>query len=83
MRDQDQLAQPIQDAQRFVMYPKGAIEGCSLQIYASALLFSPTGSLIRELFQHEETEGIKLGQLRTVARVHIYRRSRIIVTTLR
>jgi WD40 repeat protein len=36
------------------MYHKGAIEGYPLQTYASALLFSPTGSPIRQLFQHEE-----------------------------
>jgi WD40 repeat protein len=45
------------------MYHKGAIESYPLQVYASALLFSPTGSLIRQLFQHEVPEGmtIKLG----------------------
>jgi WD40 repeat protein len=53
MGDQNPLAQLIQDAQRFVMYHKGAIEGYPLQTYASALIFSPTGSLIRQLFQHE------------------------------
>src|SRR5438067_705131 len=35
------------------MYHKGVIERYPLQTYASALLFSPTGSLIRRLFQHE------------------------------
>jgi hypothetical protein len=40
------------------MYHKGAIEGYPLQTYTSALLFSPTGSLIRQLFQHEEPEAI-------------------------
>ena len=53
MCDQDRLAQLVQDARRFIMYHKGAIEGYPLQTYASALLFSPTGSLIRQLFQHE------------------------------
>ena len=42
------------------MYHKGAIEGYPLQTYASALLFSPTGSLIRQLFQHEEPEAISI-----------------------
>jgi WD40 repeat protein len=42
------------------MYHKGAIEGYPLQTYASALLFSPTGSLIRQLFQHEEPEAIRI-----------------------
>jgi hypothetical protein len=56
MRDYDGLSQLIEDARRFIMYHKGAIEGYPLQTYASALLFSPTGSLIRQLFQREEPE---------------------------
>jgi WD40 repeat protein len=60
MCDQDRLAQLVQDARRFIMYHKGAIKGYPLQTYASALLFSPTGSLIRQLFQHEEPEGISI-----------------------
>jgi WD40 repeat protein len=42
------------------MYHKGAIEGYPLQTYASALLFSLTGSLIRQLFQQEEPEAISI-----------------------
>jgi WD40 repeat protein len=42
------------------MYHKGAIEGYPLQTYASALLCSLTGSLIRQLFQHEEPEAISI-----------------------
>ncbi|KAF2031118.1 NACHT-domain-containing protein [Setomelanomma holmii] len=57
MQDQDQLTQLVQDARRFVMYHKGAIENYPLQTYVSALLFSPTGSLIRQLFRHEEPRG--------------------------
>jgi WD40 repeat protein len=60
MRDQDQLAQLVQDARRFIMYHKGAIEGYPLQTYASALIFSPTGSLIRQLFQHEVMKEVAL-----------------------
>src|SRR5687768_16914678 len=60
MRDQDRLAQLVQDARRFIMYHKGAIEGYPLQTYASALLFSPTGSVIRQLFQHEEPKIISV-----------------------
>ncbi|KAF2825483.1 hypothetical protein CC86DRAFT_371133 [Ophiobolus disseminans] len=58
--DQEGLTQLVQDARRFIMYHKGAIEGYPLQTYASALLFSPTGSMIRQLFQHEEPEGINV-----------------------
>ena len=60
MRDQDQPAQLVQDAQRFIMYHRGAIESYPLQTYASALLFSPLGSLIGQLFQHEEPKGITI-----------------------
>ncbi|KAF2628723.1 hypothetical protein BU25DRAFT_439225 [Macroventuria anomochaeta] len=60
MGSQDQLTQLIQDARRFFMYHKGAIESYPLQTYASALLFSPTGSLIRHLFQHEEPQEITI-----------------------
>jgi WD40 repeat protein len=42
------------------MYHKGAIESSPLQAYASALLFSPTKSLIRGLFQHEELKWINI-----------------------
>ncbi|KAF2024984.1 hypothetical protein EK21DRAFT_104284 [Setomelanomma holmii] len=55
-RTRYRLAQLVQDARRFIMYHKGAIEGYPLQTYAAALLFSPTGSLIRQLFQHEDPE---------------------------
>ena len=42
------------------MYHKGAIESYPLQTYASALMFSPTGSRIRQLFQHEAPGKITL-----------------------
>ena len=45
---------------RFIMYHKGAIEGYPLQAYTSALLFSPTGSLIRQLYEHEEPKAISV-----------------------
>ncbi|OAG12146.1 HET-domain-containing protein [Paraphaeosphaeria sporulosa] len=54
------LTQLVQDARRFVMYHKQAIESYPLQTYTSALLFSPTGSLIRQLFRHEEPRGIAI-----------------------
>jgi WD40 repeat protein len=58
MQGGDELTKPLEDARRFIMYHKGPIESYPLQSYASALLFSPTGSAIRKLFQHEEPEGI-------------------------
>ncbi|KAF2850325.1 WD40 repeat-like protein [Plenodomus tracheiphilus IPT5] len=45
--------QLVQDARRFIMSHKGAIENAPLQAYVSAIVFSPTQSLIRNLFQHE------------------------------
>ncbi|KAF2627011.1 HET-domain-containing protein [Macroventuria anomochaeta] len=58
MQGTDELTGLVQDACRFIMYHKGAIESYPLQTYASALLFSPTGSAIRRLFQHEEPKGV-------------------------
>ncbi|KAF2683802.1 hypothetical protein K458DRAFT_389727 [Lentithecium fluviatile CBS 122367] len=44
----------VRDARRFIMSHKWAIEKSPLQAYASAILFSPTQSLIRGLFKREE-----------------------------
>lgn len=60
MQGQDRLTQLVQDARRFVMYHKGAIESYPLQTYISALLFSPTGSLVRQQFRHGEPRGITI-----------------------
>ncbi|KAH6625330.1 HET-R [Boeremia exigua] len=58
MQDASELTKLAQDASRLVMYHKGVIESYPLQTYASALLFSPTGSVTRRLFQHEEPKGV-------------------------
>ena len=42
------------------MYHKRAIENSPLQVYASALMFSPTRSLIRGLFKEEEPKWITI-----------------------
>jgi WD40 repeat protein len=42
------------------MYHKEAVENYPLQVYASALLFSPADSLIRRLFQDEEPRGVAI-----------------------
>ena len=44
----------VRDARRFIMYHKHAIEHTPLQLYVSALIFSPSRSLIRSHFKHEE-----------------------------
>jgi WD40 repeat protein len=46
----------VRDGRRFIMAHKLAIEKSPLQVYVSALLFSPTGSTIRNLFKREEPE---------------------------
>ena len=48
------LTKLLRDARRFVLSHKTPIEIAPLQAYASALLFSPERSLIRELFKQEE-----------------------------
>jgi WD40 repeat protein len=53
MADVSALNKLIYDAHRFIMYHKTPIDNWPLQTYASALLFSPTRSLIRQIFEHE------------------------------
>lgn len=48
----------IRDAQRFILFSKPVIEKAPLQAYISALLFSPTASLIRKLFKNEEPDWV-------------------------
>ncbi|PON20926.1 hypothetical protein TGAM01_v210211 [Trichoderma gamsii] len=50
---QGKLVTFLQDAHRFLLYNKRAIEIAPLQVYSAALLFSPMKSLIREAFLHE------------------------------
>ncbi|KAH6885000.1 NACHT domain-containing protein [Thelonectria olida] len=55
-----QLTELFRDARRFILSHKRAMEIASLQVYASALVFSPTRSLVRELFKKEEPDWITL-----------------------
>ncbi|KAL2889223.1 Vegetative incompatibility protein HET-E-1 [Ceratocystis lukuohia] len=48
------------DAGRFLLFHGEAIGIAPLQVYVSALIFSPTNSLIRRMFQHEEPDWIAL-----------------------
>src|SRR5688572_27504830 len=50
------LTKLLRDARRFVLSHKTPIEIAPLQAYASALLFSPERSLVRELFKYEEPD---------------------------
>ncbi|PVI01519.1 hypothetical protein DM02DRAFT_591000 [Periconia macrospinosa] len=53
------LNELVYDAYRFILSHKTAIEQAPLQAYSSALLFSPTRSLIRRLFQKEESKWVE------------------------
>jgi len=48
----------FQDARRFILAHNWLIQHAPLQTYASALLFSPTRSLIRLLFEAEEPDWV-------------------------
>ncbi|KAF2464766.1 uncharacterized protein BDR25DRAFT_396619 [Lindgomyces ingoldianus] len=50
----------VRNAHRFILSHKRAIEKSPLQAYASALLFSPSQSLIRGLFKREEPNWITI-----------------------
>jgi len=52
------LTNQVRDARRFILYHKWVIENSPLQVYASALVFSPTRSLMREAYKQEEPEWI-------------------------
>ncbi|RKK23582.1 Vegetative incompatibility protein HET-E-1 [Fusarium oxysporum f. sp. cepae] len=54
------LADLLGDARRFVLAHKSIIEIAPLQVYASALLFSPTNSNIRQQFCKEEPNCVLL-----------------------
>jgi len=54
------LQDTIKDARRFLLSHKGSIEIAPLQVYVSALIFSPTNSLTRRLFTQEEPSWIEL-----------------------
>ncbi|PSN58849.1 hypothetical protein BS50DRAFT_595118 [Corynespora cassiicola Philippines] len=54
------LVELVQDAYRFIMYFKVAIESAPLQAYAAGLLFSPKRSLAKTLFQEEAPKWIKI-----------------------
>jgi WD40 repeat protein len=53
----------IRDANRFVLYNTGVIENSPLQVYVSALVFSPTMSRIKTLFQDQQPRWISTSPL--------------------
>ncbi|KAJ5471440.1 hypothetical protein N7530_008797 [Penicillium desertorum] len=50
----------VQDAYRFILYHRAAIENSPLQAYGSALVFSPLRSMIKQLFRHERPNNIAI-----------------------
>ncbi|KAH8812200.1 hypothetical protein F5884DRAFT_898507 [Xylogone sp. PMI_703] len=48
-----ELARLVVDARRFILYFRSIIESNPLQVYASTLVFSPTRSKIRQLFEQD------------------------------
>lgn len=56
--DASALLDLVRDASRFIVYHKQAIQISPLQTYVSALIFSPTNSLIRCHFKKEEPNWI-------------------------
>ncbi|CAG9981251.1 unnamed protein product, partial [Clonostachys byssicola] len=54
------LGNLVYDAQRFLRYHGAMIAKYPLQIYIAGLLFSPTESITRKLFQHEEPKWVTL-----------------------
>ncbi|CAI7583021.1 unnamed protein product [Penicillium manginii] len=48
----------VQDTYRFILYHRGAIENNPLQAYGCGLIFSPSRSLIKELFWHERPKDV-------------------------
>ncbi|KAH8659004.1 hypothetical protein BGZ61DRAFT_540345 [Ilyonectria robusta] len=57
------LAESLRDARRFVQSCHAIIEAAPLQVYASALVFSPTRSLVRERFAKSNKVGEEGGWL--------------------
>lgn len=57
-KEASRLVDRVRDACRFILYNKWAIENSPLQVYASALVFSPGGSLIRDQYTKDKPEWI-------------------------
>lgn len=57
---QSQLLSLVQDAKRFGFRNRGMIESAPLQVYASALIFSPRESKIRKIFKDDEPSWMAL-----------------------
>uniref|UniRef100_A0A0B7JQF2 NACHT domain-containing protein n=1 Tax=Bionectria ochroleuca TaxID=29856 RepID=A0A0B7JQF2_BIOOC len=56
----NKLKLTIRDARRFILSNKRVIEMAPLQAYVSALMFSPTESLVRGFFKKEQPNWVRL-----------------------
>ncbi|KAF3392416.1 hypothetical protein F1880_008930 [Penicillium rolfsii] len=54
------LSTLVQDTYRFILYHRGAIENSPLQAYGCGLVFSPSRSMIKELFWHERPKDVTM-----------------------
>ncbi|KAK3305100.1 uncharacterized protein B0T15DRAFT_554966, partial [Chaetomium strumarium] len=57
-KDTSLLIDRVRDAYRFILYHKWAVENSPLQVYASALVFSPARSITRSQFENDEPKWI-------------------------
>ncbi|KAM0444400.1 hypothetical protein ACHAO4_010201 [Trichoderma viride] len=57
---ESQVLSLVQDARRFTLRNKWVIESTPLQVYVSALIFSPLQSKIRKIFKDEEPSWVLL-----------------------
>ncbi|KAK6448538.1 hypothetical protein FP744_10004788 [Trichoderma asperellum] len=55
-----QLLNLSQDSKRFIWRNSSLIANNPLQVYTSALIFSPINSLVRKIFQEEEPQWLKI-----------------------
>lgn len=54
MTDMRELAELIEDAYRFILFHKPGIASAPLQVYASGLIFTPSGSDVKNSMEAHE-----------------------------
>jgi WD40 repeat protein len=52
------VSNAVHDALRFAMWSGSGVQEAPLQVYYGALVFAPTGSVVRRQFLHESPKGI-------------------------
>ncbi|KAK5631464.1 hypothetical protein RRF57_007178 [Xylaria bambusicola] len=56
LQDRSEFSFLVQEAKRFMLQNRFILESAPLQLYSSAILFSPQTSMIQQLFHHEINE---------------------------